>query len=256
MTEKDMIIDADLNAYVDGQLDTAARLRVETYLADNPQAAARVMTDLSMRTSLKLAMSSNEMLGRAETREAARRLSANLDSRRKWAVVQRIAAVAVLVSVGWLANSSIGPFAPREVNASVRTPPLLEEAIRAHETALVRQGMPSQPQVRAYEREDIRAATAIVMPELPNDWQVDDVQIFPSEFGPSVEARLHTGEGMVISLFAVRPGHFAVEPVKDISMANAEAAWWQIGDVAYAVVSSNAKSGLADEAELLKKSLY
>jgi len=54
----------------------------------------------------------------------------------------------------------------------------------------------------------------------------------------------------------VRPGHFAVEPIKDMNLPKAEAAWWQIGDVAYAVVSSTTDIGLADEAELLKNSLY
>jgi anti-sigma factor RsiW len=173
-----------------------------------------------------------------------------------WTSMRRMAAIAVLVSVGWLANSAVGPFGPDEVNATVHPPAFVEQAVRAHQTALVREGMPSQPEVQNYDRDDIRAATAIVMPKLPENWQVLDVQIFPSEFGPSVETTIRMQDGPRISLFAVRPGQFAVEPVTDVNLAIAEAAWWQIGEVAYALVSSNAQTGLSDEAELLKNSLY
>jgi anti-sigma factor RsiW len=256
MLDADTLPETDLDAYVDNQLDAAGRLRVETYLAGHPPVAARVMADLGMRTTLKLALTSGEAAGRRDTREAARRLSANLEGRRMWTSLRRVAAVGILVSLGWFANSAVGPFGPSEVNASVHPPAFVEQAMRAHQTALLRQGMPSQPEVKIYDRDDIRAATAIVMPELPKDWQVSDVQIFPSDFGPSVETTIRMGDGTRISLFAVRPGQFAVEPVRDLSLKEAEAAWWQIGDVAYALVSSNTQLGLSDEAELLKNSLY
>ncbi|MDF1635781.1 anti-sigma factor [Mycoplana sp. MJR14] len=256
MTDTATILDADLDAYVDNQLDADGRLRVETYLARHPDVAARVMADLGMRTTLRLAVAADVVTGRPETREAARHLSAGLAGLRMWMAIRRVAAVALLVSAGWVAHSSFGPLAMREVNASVPPPAFVEQAVRAHQTALVRKGMPSQTQAKTYDREDIRAATAIVMPELPVGWTVGDVQIFPSGYGPSVEVSIGTADGTRISLFAVRPGHFAVEPVTDLNLKDAEAAWWQIGDVAYAVVSSTPETGLADEAELLKNSLY
>jgi anti-sigma factor RsiW len=253
MTEIEAILDTDLDAYVDNQLDSAGRLRVETWLAKNPDAAARVMADLGVRTTLKLAMTADVVGGRPETREAARRLSSGLANARMWNALQKVAAVGLLVSVGWLAHSSIGP---REVNASVPPPTFVEQAIRAHQTSLVRAGMPSQSGVQTYDREEIRAATAIVMPQLPKSWKVVDVQVFPSDFGPSVETSIRTDDGMSISLFAVRPGQFAVEAVKDVNLSDSEAAWWQIGEVAYALVSSTPDTGLTDEAELLRNSLY
>ncbi|MFB9949279.1 anti-sigma factor family protein [Rhizobium puerariae] len=256
MTDVETILDTDLDAYVDNQLDAAGRLRVETWLARHPDAAARVMADLGMRTTLKLAVAPDGITGRPETREAARRLSSGLAGMRMWSALRRVAAIGVLVSAGWFAHSSVGPFGLREVNASVHPPAFIEQAVRAHQTALVRQDMPSQPGMKTYDREDIRAATALVMPELPKDWQVSDVQVFPSGYGPSVEISIRTKDGTQISLFAVRPGHFAVEQVKDLNLADAEAAWWQLGEVAYAVVSSAPNTGLADEAELLRNSLY
>lgn len=256
MTDPQIIMDTDLDAYVDNQLDADGRLRVETFLAQHPAAAARVMADLGMRTTLRLAMSGHAASPRPQTREAARRLSSALAGRQMWRSLQRVAAVGVLVSVGWFANSSIGPFAPREVNASMHPPSFVEQAVRAHKTSQLRQAMPSQPQVRHLDRAEIRAATAIVMPDLPDDWQVADVQVFPSDFGPSVEMSIITGKGMPISLFAVRPGSFAVSPVQDRNLADGEAAWWQVGDVAYAIVSGTPQTGLVDEAETLRKTLY
>ncbi|KKX32912.1 anti-sigma factor [Rhizobium sp. LC145] len=253
MTDVETILDTDLDAYVDNQLDAAGRLRVESYLAQHPAAAARVMSDLGTRTMLKLILVPQPEACRPDTREAARRLSSVLSGRRMWAALQRVAAVAVLVSAGWFANSSLGT---REVVASVPPPVFIEQAVRAHQTSLVREAMPSQPEVNTYDREDIRAATAIVMPDLPTDWQISDVQVFPSSYGPSVEVSIRTKDGTQISLFAVRPGHFAVEQVKNLTLAEAEAAWWQLGEVAYAVISSKPGTGLSDEADLLMNSLY
>lgn len=256
MSDTEIIVDSDLDAYVDNQLDATNRLRVETWLARHPDAAARVMADLGMRTTLKLALAKTSSSGRPETREAARRLSAGLAGIRMRSSMRRVAAIGLLLSVGWFSHSSFGSFGAREVNASVHPPAFVEQAVRAHQTSMVRAGMLSQPEVRTYDREDIRAATAIVMPALPESWKVVDVQIFPSDYGPSVETSIKTGDGTIISIFAVRPGRFAVEGVRNLNFSEAEAAWWQLGEVAYAVVSSTPETGLSDEAELLKNSLY
>lgn len=254
MTEVDTVADSDLDSYVDNQLDAAGRLRVETWLAQNPEAAARVMADLRIRTTLRLALSEVPVTAvQPQTREAARRLSLALMDRKMWTTFRRVAAVAMLVSAGWFANSSLGM---REVIASVHPPAFVHQAVRAHQTALIREGMVSQTGSEIYDRDEIRGATAISMPSLPRGWRVVDVQIFPSEFGPSVETSIMTDDGSRISLFAVRPGHFAVEKVQDLTIDKAGAAWWQLGDVAYAVVSNTPETGLADEAELLKSSLY
>lgn len=256
MTDPDPVLENDLDAYVDGRLTPQARLRVEGYLARNPASAAQVMADLEIRNSLRLALHAHEAPHRAETREAARRLEGSLAMRRTWATVQRIAAVGILVAGGWIASSQIGPFNATAVNASTHPPAYVEEAVRAHQTSLVRAGMSSQREASGYDPEDIRAATAIVMPKLPNGWKVADVQIFPSDFGPSVEMTIVAEENAKLSLFAVRPGFFAVETVNDVNLSGAEAAYWQIGEVAYALVSSIPDGKLADEASSLSKTLY
>ena len=84
MSDVENVIDADLDAYVDNQLDATSRLRVEKYLSRNPEAAAQVMRDLSIRNALKLSFAGDEEHFRPETREAARRLSSGLSDRQMW----------------------------------------------------------------------------------------------------------------------------------------------------------------------------
>ncbi|PKA43372.1 anti-sigma factor (plasmid) [Rhizobium sullae] len=255
MKAVDPIIDTDLDAYVDGELDVARRIQVESYLSENPAIAAKVMADLSMKGELRLALAGENAFGRIETRDAARRLERGLSYGRILHAVQRAAAVSVLVMAGWVAHTSFGAFTATEVVASVPAPPYVEDAVQAYQTAKLRETMPSQTAAK-YNPDEIRADTAIVMPELPKEWEVSDVQIFRSEFGPSVEMAIREPDGKRLSLFAVRPGAFAVQPVSHLALDNAEAAYWQIGEVAYALIASDRDLELDRAAEGLARSLY
>ncbi|OLP58215.1 Fis family transcriptional regulator [Xaviernesmea oryzae] len=256
MTLTDPILQGDLDAYVDGQLPPERRIQVEAHLAAHPAIAAQVMSDLSLRGRLKLALRQGEPMGRPETREAARRLERSLRFSLLVERGRRMAAAAAIIAFAWTATSWLGPFRATEVVASEPPPVHVEEAVRAHQTAMLRENMRSQPETLAYDREDIRAATAIVMPTLPAGWKVVDVQIFPSRFGPSVEVAISTDEGAQRSLFAVRPGAFSVRPVHLYRIDGTQAADWQIGEVAYALVSGQATDKLAREAEALSATLY
>jgi anti-sigma factor RsiW len=255
MKTVDPIIDADLDAYVDGELDVSRRIQVESYLSENPATAAKVMADLSMRGELRLALANESAFGRPETRDAARRLERGLAYGRVFHAMQRIAAVGVLVAAGWVAHTSFGAFTATEVAASVPAPAYVEDAVQAYKTTLVRQSVSSQP-AENYKPDEIRAATGIVMPQLPQDWTISDVQIFPSEFGPSVEMAIKTGDDKQLSLFAVRPGVFSVQSVNHIALDNAEAAYWQIGEVAYALVTADRSITLDQAADRLARTLY
>jgi hypothetical protein len=96
----------------------------------------------------------------------------------------------ILVAAGWVAHAELGPLAISHVVASPLPPAYVSDAMMAHRTTLVRAALHSQHKESAYNQADIRAATAIVMPSLPEAWEVADVQIFPSTFGPSVELEI------------------------------------------------------------------
>ena len=250
------LIETELNAYVDNQLDLPARIRVEQALGQNPEVAARVMADIAIRNTLRLAMEAGPGAERIETRQAARKLSLGLSEKRIWNSLQRVAAIGILIASGWVANATLGPFAASTAVASVHPPAFVDQAIQAHQTTLLRARMPSQPVTPRLDADDIRQATAIVLPKPPADWTISDVQIFPSDFGPSVEVSIRTQRNEKLSLFAVRPGFFAVDPVKDVTANGTEAAYWQIGEVAYVLVSSDPNSKLVASAEKLTATLY
>lgn len=257
MTTIDPILETDLDAYVDDQLDIARRIEVEAHLSENPTLAAKVMADLSLKGELRLALADQSSTLRLQTREAARRLERGLSQGRMVAGLKKAAAIVAFIGAGWVASSHFGPFSATEVIASVPPPAFVEEAVRAHQTTMLRERMPSQAVLTTYDPNDIRAATAIVMPEIPKGWAVIDVQVYPSAFGPSVEMVIEPEHGDRLSLFAVRPGNFNVQRVLQFNKNEVGASYWQIGDVAYALVAEGHDAGkLNDAAAKLARTLY
>ncbi|RCW82241.1 anti-sigma factor family protein [Phyllobacterium bourgognense] len=252
----DPVVEADLDAYVDDQLDAGRRIEIARYLSHHPEQAARVMSDLQARDELRLALTGMHSKGSPETSEAARRLERGLMRNRLLGNLQRVAAVAVLVGIGWLAHAGFGPLTISEVVASTPPPAYVADAVMAHKTSLVRAGMKSQSEVNSYDPAEIRAATAITMPQLLDRWIVNDVQLFPSAFGPSVEMEIRSDEMKRLSLFAVRPGSFDVVKPKALRIDDSTAAYFQIGDVAYALVSDASPADLEIVASQLAKTLY
>ncbi|MDK4741830.1 anti-sigma factor [Rhizobium sp. CB3060] len=252
----DPVIDADLDAYVDGELTVARRVEVESYLSEHPAIAAKVMADMSIRGELRMALAGEGLAAKAETREAARRLERGLAYGRVLSSFQRVAAVVMLMAAGWVAHTSFGAFSASEVNASVPAPAFVDGAVQAYRATALREAMTSQPPHAAYNPDEIRASTAIVLPELPQGWRVTDAQIYPSDFGPSVEMTINAGEGGQLSLFAVRPGNFAVQKVSHVKRDDVQAAYWQIGEVAYALIGNGKAAELDGEAAKLARSLY
>ncbi|WP_334174860.1 anti-sigma factor [Pseudoxanthobacter sp.] len=258
----DPISDDDLMAYVDDQLSPVRRTEVEDHLSRHPAMAARVMADLKIRGALRLALGAAPKVQAIATGNAARRLQRGLDGDRLRRRLARAGGIAALVALGWFAHSQSGPMGVTSVVASALPPPFVEDAVRAHRTSEVRQAMPSQPSLAAYDAADIRAATGIVMPQLPRGWRVRDVQVFPSAFGPSVEMSLVADDLGPVSLFAVRPGKFDVVPATVTRHEGLSAAHWQMGEVAYALVAGGAEPTgaqdrhLGEAARMLAASLH
>lgn len=256
MTERDRITEIDLGAYVDDQLDDRRRVDVEAWLASRPGEAARIMADLRTRDELRLALALPGASGTVTTTESARRLERGLARRHFLGRFQRAAAILLLLGAGWAANEMAGPIVVTRSVASAPPPAYVAEALRAHGTASLRASMASQPQVADFDPDEIRSVTAIVMPRLPDDWTVRDVQVFPSSYGPSVELSAETKDFGRLSLFAVRPGSFDVVRPQIVPGDTTSASYFQVGEVAYAVVAGGDAARLARVAERLAGTLY
>ena len=253
---RDPILDSDLDAYIDDQLDVARRIVVEAYLSMHPNAAARVMSDMRTRDELRLALAVSKGTARLDANEAARRLERGLSRDRLLGGLRRIAAIGLFVAAGWFAHEVVGPLSVTESVASTPPPGYVEDAVRAHGTSIVRAGMASQLEVSEFDPTEIRAATAIVLPPLPDDWKVRDVQIYPSRFGPSVEMAIVSEDYGMLSLFAVRPGTFDVVSPTVMTTVDASAAYFQIGEVAYALIAKADVKNLDRAASRLADTLY
>lgn len=254
MTDRDVIGESDLDAYVDDQLDVSRRIEVEAYLSVHPAIAARVMADLRTRDELRLALAPRLTMAVPATGNAARRLNAALHRGAFLRRLRPLAAAAVLLTAGWVAHSQLGFSSTAQASSEV--PEYVGVAIEAHRTSLLRATMYSQPEAPDYDREELLSGTAITMPELPADWQVTDVQVYPSKFGPSVGMAIEAGSLGTVSLFAARPGEFLVVPVEAEHVADITTAHWQIGEIAYALVGRAELEPLRKAALDLSETLY
>ncbi|MGF7158558.1 anti-sigma factor RsiW [Rhodoligotrophos appendicifer] len=251
----DPITETDLHAYVDDQLEVQRRIEVEAYLSREPETAARVMADLRSRDELRLALADMPRIGRIGTMDAARRLERGISQDRWFTRVSRAAGLIACIGVGWVAHAQLGTLSIGTVNASTPAPRYVADARQAYQASLVRATLPSAAKSAAYDREEIRAATAIALPELPAGWTVEDAQIFPSTFGPSVEVAIKADTLGSLALFAVRPGSFDVIPAT-VARDGQTAAYWQIGEVAYVLIADVEGRKLEQVAVNLAKTLY
>lgn len=244
----------ELAAYVDDQLDVSRRIEIEHWLSLHPEDAARVMTDLRMRDELRLALAATPAQSSPATTDLTRRLQGRLDRGAAFRRFRPLVAASFLLTVGWFAHSQFGW--TTTAHASSAVPDYVTAAVEAHHITALRAGMQSQPQATSYDAAELLAQTAIRMPALPEGWQVTDVQVYPSHFGPSVELAVDAGPLGAISVFAARPGQFLVARPSTRRVDDTTTAYWQFGDIAYALVSSARPQDVAEAAGSLFDSLY
>lgn len=253
----DSVTDADLHAYVDDQLDANQRIRVERYLVQNSEAASLVFADMRARDMLRLAFGAQPADGPTiEMRNAARRLERALIWARISLHLRRTAAAVLFIGAGWFAHAQADLFELTDDRASLVTAAFIEDARQSHETVLVRERMASQRHIASYDPTEILTVTGITLPELPPDWRVIDVEIFPSRLGHSVEIAIKTDDFGYLSVFAARsPAPRALEPTLAHSPKSVTV-YWQSGEFLYALTGAASGPALEKAAVRLHTSLH
>jgi anti-sigma factor RsiW len=246
----DPITDSDLAAFVDGQLDVMRRLEVESHLGRTPEAAARVMAEMHDRDALRQAFSQLPGPGPERNRAAARRLDRSMAWRRVGERLKRAAVIVLLVGAGWIAHSDTGVFGVPDTFAAPVDPALVADARQAREVAQirVRLGSPASP---SYDKAGISGATGIVLPDLPGDWSVRDVQIVPARHGAGVEVVINTPDLGEISLFAARGTNEAAFTGEVTSPGDGETVYWTAGRSVYALSGTGRQDALQQAARRL-----
>ncbi|OAH46125.1 hypothetical protein AX777_10160 [Sphingobium yanoikuyae] len=159
---------------------------------------------------------------------------------RGWRHVGRAAAIAALLATGWIGRGALGEF-PQAAQAST----FLDEAAASRRAGLLRQQMASQVESAKLDDAEIRRSTGIVLPQLPANWQVRDVQLFPTADSPAIAIALTTEKGEQLSLFADRAETPAEGQPLIAERRDGTVAYWEAGDMAYAL------TGKADTPRLM-----
>lgn len=244
----DMIDEMDLVAFVDGEVDVVRQFRIETWLSEHPEAAARVMKDFSERTALKLAIRELETSpspALISLISAAQPPAPFASSGRRYLAMAAALVCGLMLGVG--TDVYYDP-------SMVPDPGYLDDAIQSHEASLVRTSMPARPNLPWIRPADIRTAIRIRLPDMPATWRLVDVQVFPSDEGPSAQLLIDTIDHGRISLFSSRTGgDDTFEPM--IARRYGETmAFWEIDGQSFVLMGDVSRADLHDLATELADS--
>jgi predicted O-methyltransferase YrrM len=143
---------------------------------------------------------------------------------------RRAAAAAALLACGWFANNLIYELAP-----PLQAAEFMEEASASFTAGEIRRRLQPNGAAVHYDRAAIVAETGLPLPRIPGGWKVEDVQIYPSEFGISVALALRTEQSEQLTLLVVR----AETPAEALPMLETRhrraIAYWESGESAFAL---------------------
>ena len=227
--------DHELNAYVDDELDDLGRFAVETHLSRNPALAARVMGDLSARTGLRILAAGKDKPHNTAPARAPSSMRAFLHRAVPAGSVGIAAALLVLVTRS-------------------DPPHYVDMAVASHRVAVMRASMVSQVPGRTLDYREIQASTRIVLPGLPADWNITDVQVFPAGNSPALLVTVRTGSGAVMSIFATRQKSDAPSVPSAVREGEQSVAFWRRGNMSYALTGEGDPQAIDQTAERLNES--
>jgi len=216
------ITETELQAYVDNQLDAACRVEVCDYLLANPDAAERVLLDLRHRDAMLAVASAwrNDPVSRLN--DAAFALHRAMSAPRQRRLLKPAAALIALLMVFEI----VGPPMRQSGRAEAAAPAFVEEAIEARQTSILRAEMASQIEAPMFDPQDVRAATRISIPVLPTNWSLRDVQLFPSDYGPSLQVIAEIPGHRRMALFAARARTDDIAVSGQTKVGDQDAIYW------------------------------
>jgi anti-sigma factor RsiW len=263
------VADADLLAYADGQLDPARAAEVETLVAADPEAAARVAAYRAQDEALRaLFGSADDAPLPAEAEALAARLAARLEershaagTRAEWwhrpALLQMAAAVALVVAGvagGWYGANVIDAdqaAAPAPVRVA-QTPPaqpappaplhnFAAAGVRAFDLYAV--DSPFAVELGEEERETFdgwvtrRMGKPVFAPDLSGaGFRMIGGRALPTASGPSAQYMYEDDAGWRLTLYVSGPRGTADVPHGVYTQGESVAVYWQDQGLAYALI--------------------
>jgi anti-sigma factor RsiW len=243
---KEIDLDFELHAYVDGDLDEEAMARVEEYLARNPDTAAKVRAYLRQKDDLR-------KFARAEATEkeppALRALARKLARRLKPGSIfpSRLAVVMpVMFAAGWLGHVAYAPL--------LEGPEYTNEVLQAH---LLTSTDPAEILPLSPERTAKLFARINEMERLPDLHQFGfepiGAQLIPTDEGMVLHVPYRDSSGTVISWFLLHDADEAEIRRTILHRQGVSIVSWQHDHSRYVMASALADEQLSQLAEFVDR---
>ncbi|MEK0083798.1 anti-sigma factor family protein [Benzoatithermus flavus] len=230
----DRITDAEIQAYIDGQLDMAGRIAVERYLEAHPDAAAAIMEGLRLRDELRLFLADDAWPAPPPTVALARQLARRLSWRAFGLRLRRGLAAAALLAAGWFAHAELG-LVVDQVAAAHAPPSYAEEAAQAYEAARLELAAGTVPNRVLLPLTAERTGGVVPMPALPDGLAFLGSDLVRGDGGTGLLALYDAGRGRLVTLFAIEADSFAVAGPQVVTAHGDLTVFWQLGHFAYAL---------------------
>lgn len=242
------VTEAEVEAFVIGQLDPERRFAVADHLARHPEEAARAMADLRMQEGLRLALAHVDSAAPKTLEDGAARLSRSLARPRPWPM--RAVAAAALIALGWSGQSLWAGLQDLRTVSGLR--PLAETALDARAAVELRRSLAITP--ARVDAERIAAQLGLELPTLPAGWQVRDTQVVATPEDPGLAVVIDTpdmGEVMLVTLPHREDG--LISPLRAFDHRGSAVAVFEHGPAAYVLLDASAgqRAEVSREAERL-----
>jgi anti-sigma factor RsiW len=245
MWPSDRISEEEINRFLDGELTQPQRSDLQARLALEPELAADVFAQAQRMEALRVAQPQRLFPPRASV-DKAKRLESAFRRRRIFSALKLQTAAALLVLVGWSANSLTLPL--RQGGQTTD-----ENFILAARVALRVAQLNAGPEKGSEPKQDkierLVGAMNISMPDLPATWRVKDVQVQPWNGRQSLVVTADTPSVGRITLVAVAMSGEDAVPPTPATDGRVPTVYWQSGGTAYALMGPAAPDRLEKEAK-------
>jgi anti-sigma factor RsiW len=241
----DGITEEDLSRFIDGEFSDAQRTDIQARLALNPTLAAEVFAEAHRMEALRSIQPQRLFPPRASV-EAAKQLESVFRRRKILAALRLQVAAALLVGLGWAANSLTEPL--RQGGKTVDENFILaaRESLRV---AQLNAGLKDSGEPKEEKIDRLVGALNISMPQLPPTWQVTDVQVQPWNGKQSLVITANTSALGEITLVAAPMNGEEAVPLTSAADGRVPTVYWQSGGTAYALMGPAAPERLEREAK-------
>jgi anti-sigma factor RsiW len=232
--ETDPDLEADLPAFLRGQLDPDRTIAVADYLSERPDRMADLLADARNAAALGMALSVGNDPAPARLVTEARRLQGRLRGQRYLRRTAPVAAAIVLFAAGWTGNMAW------QASGPTGAPPLVEAALDAQAALELRHWMVSQPESAELNPQEINAALGIELPPLPASWTVRDVQVVATPTRPGIAIAIDAPElGRLLLLVVARSVGDVEDPLTAFEYDGRAIALFDQGQSAFVLIDES-----------------